>query len=749
MRLPGGGMTFRRGVPSLLLILFLSGLSNASGQQGTASAAKPGELTVERIFGQSILCGHLNRGVAWAPDSRRLSFFDAKGTGKKAKPELWVMDTLTGERSLLVSAEKLENVLPAPPSKQSQAIGAGWRAASQYQWAPGGDALLFVGPHDLAWFDLKSQTARILVTGNEDLGDAKISPDGRYVSFLREHNLWLVSTTNGDERPLTTGGTEEVRKGELDWVYPEELKIFTGYWWAPDSSAIAFLEMDERKVTQFPLVDFESFTGEAEMQRYPVPGGANPVVRVLVVRLAGGESLPMDIGSETDVYIPRVNWLPDSRRLAIQRLNRPQTTLDLLFADSTTGKSSVLLSERDPYWINVSDDLHFLKDGKRFLWSSERTGYRHLFLYDLTGKQLAQITKGDWEVSHVEAAVEASNVVYFTAAEKSPLERHLYRAGLDSGGFTRITREAGTHRVDFSPNAAIFLDTYSNTSTPPRQDVYRADGKKLATLNENNVAGLATYHLSPVKFFAIRSHDGILLNCSMIEPPDFDPAKKYPVLIFTYGGPRAQVVVNAWTGSTYLWHQLMAQKGYIIFTLDNRGSGGRGHIFEEPIHYRFGAQELSDQRDGAQWLKMQPFVDAERIGIWGWGYGGHMTLHAMFEMPQTFKVGFAGGPVTSWHFYDTIYTERYIGTLPLYEESYKESSPIKNAEKLKGKLLIAHATGDENVHYSNTLALIDDLIKAGKYVEVMAFPGRGHGVSDAKAERVLWSRVTQFFLDNL
>lgn len=736
-------------VAGLLLILFFSGPSNVSAQQKGTAAAKPGVLTVERIFGQSSLSGRLNRGVAWAPDNRRLSFFETKGTGEKAKSELWAMDTSTGERSLLVSAEKVEKALPTPASKQSHATGATRRNPTQYQWAPGGDALLFVRPHDLAWFDLKSQTARTLVAGKEDLGDAKISPDGKYISFLREHNLWLVSTTDGKERALTTGGTEEVRKGELDWVYPEELQIFTGYWWAPDSSAIAFLEMDERKVTQFPLVDFESFTGEAEMQRYPVPGGANPIVRVLVVRLAGGAPLPIDIGSERDIYIPRVNWLPDSRHLAIQRLNRPQTALDLLFADVTTGKSSVLLSEKDQYWINVSNDLHFLKDGKRFLWSSERTGYRHLFLYDLNGKQLVQITKGDWEVSHLETVDEAKSVVYFTATEKSPLERHLYRVGFDGGGFARVTREEGTHRVALSPNAAMFLDTYSNASTPPRQDVYSVDGTKLATLNENKVAELASYHLSPVEFFSIKSHDGILLNCSMIKPKDFDPAKRYPVLIFTNGGPRAQVVVNAWTGNTYLWHQLMAQKGYIIFSLDNRGSGGRGHFFEEPIHYRFGAQELSDQRDGSEWLRHQPFVDADRIGMWGWGYGGHMTLHAIFEMPQMFKVGFAGAPVTDWRFYDTIYTERYLGLLSLHEESYQESSPIKNAEKLRGKLMIAHGSGDDSVHYSSTLALIDDLIKAGKYVEVMVFPGRGHAMSDPAAERVLWNRVTQFFLDNL
>jgi dipeptidyl-peptidase 4 len=743
-------LTVRATVRSNLLLGLVFGcVSVVFAQQKGTTAAKPGELTVTRIFAEPSLSGQVMRSIVWAPDSKRLSYLETNGSGRKARAELWAMDVATGHQSLLISGEKLETALAVPRSKQSQATGTGPHALLQHQWMPAGDALLLEEPHALVWFDLKSHKARVLANGNEDLGDAKISPDGKYVSFVRNHNLWVVSTADGSERALTTGGSEELRKGEVDWVYRQELKIFTGYWWSPDSSAIAYLEMDERKVPQFPLVDFASFTREAELQRYPVPGGPNPGVRVLVAPVLGGEARPMDLGVETDIYIPRVNWLPDSKHLAIQRLNRTQTILDVLLSDATTRKSATLLSDKDAYWINVTDDLRFLKDGKRFLWSSERSGYRHLYLYYFSGTQPLQLTKGDWEVSHVDTVDEAKGLVYFTATEKSPLERHLYRVGLDGSGFTRITTEDGTHRVEFGPDAAIYVDTYSNASTPPRQDLYRAAGEKLATLNENKVAALDAYHLSPVEFFSIKSHDGMSLNCSMIKPPNFDPAKKYPLLVYTYGGPRVQVVVNAWMGDRFLWHQFMAQKGYIIFSLDNRGSVGRGHLFEEPIHYRFGAQELSDQRDGVQWLKGQAYVDADRIGIWGWGYGGHMTLHAMFEAPQLFKVGFAGGPVTDWRFYDTIYTERYIGLLPMYENSYRESSPIENAAKLKGKLLIAHGTDDENVHYSNTLALIDDLIEAGKYVEVVALPGRGHGVNDAAAQRLLWDRVANFFLGNL
>ena len=738
-------------VRQFLLLAVLAACLTPSGfaQQKTPPAAQPGELTVNRIFSQPSLSGRLTRGIAWSTDGKKLTFLETKGTGKDAKTELWVMDAASGERSPLIASDKLETILPAPPSKQSQATGAGRHAPSQYQWAPGGDALLFEGPNSLAWFDLKSQSGRVLVSGKDELTDVQISPDAKYVSFLRDHNLWLVGVTDSKERAFTTGGTEEIRKGELDWVYPEELDIYSAYWWAPDSSAIAYLEMDERKVTQFPLVDFESFSGEAELERYPVAGGDNPVVRVLVGSLSGGEPRVVDTGTNTDIYIPRVNWLPDSRHLAVQRLNREQTVLDLLLADAATGKSSMLLTEKDQYWINISDDLRFFKDGKRFLWSSEHSGYRHLYLYDLGGKQIAQLTKGDWEVSHVQGVDEAKGIVYFTAAEKSPLERHLYRVGLDGSGFARITKDDGLHSVNLSPSANLYVDTYSDANTPPRQDLYRADGTKVATLNANKVEELAQYHLSPVEFSTVKSHDGVTLNCFFIKPPHFDPTKKYPVIVYTYGGPHAQVVRNVWEGSGLLWHEMMAQKGYIIFALDNRGSAGRGHLFEEPIHYRFGAQELSDQRDGVAWLTQQPWVDPQRIGIWGWSYGGHMTLHAMFEAASLFKVGFAGGPVTDWRYYDTIYTERYIGLPQKHPESYKDSSPVDNAEKLKGKLLIAHGTGDDNVHYSNTLALIDDMIRDGKYAEVIAIPGRGHGANDPPAQKMLWNRVTQFFLDNL
>jgi dipeptidyl-peptidase-4 len=727
-----------------------SGLAARQTPQTAAPQAPARPFTVDRIYSEPSLSGRLTSGIAWSPDGKQLGFFrNIPPSLKESRTELWVMDVASGKSRLLVSSDKLDSVLPTQPGRPTQATGLGRRAPAQYQWAPDGTALLFQGPNSLAWFDLKTQTSRALVSGRQEIADPKISPDGRCISFVREHNLWLVDVVDGKERALTQGGTEEIRKGELDWVYPEELDLLTAYWWAPDSSAIAFLEMDERKVAKYPLVDFASPTGEAEEERYPPAGGANPMVRVFVAPVSGGEAHAMDTGKEADIYIARVNWLPDSKHLAIQRLNRPQTVLDLLFADVSSGETRAILTEKDQYWINISDDLHFFKDGKRFLWSSERSGCRHLYSYDIGGKQLTQVTKGDWEVTSIAGVDEPKRVIYLSATEKSPLERHLYRVALDGSGLTRITKANGSHGIHFSPDAASFVDTYSNSMNPPMQSLFRADGSLIAVINENKVPDLANYNLQPVEFLSVRAHDGAQLNAMMIKPPDFNPARKYPVIVFTYGGPHAQVVLNAWGGSNFLWHQLMAKKGYIIFALDNRGSAGRGHLFEIPLHLRLGAQELSDQHDGARYLKSLPFVDGNRIGIWGGSYGGHMTLHAMFEDSEDFKVGFAHAPVTDWHYYDSIYTERYLGLLPQNEKGYEESSPVKYAAQLKGKLLIAHGTGDDNVHFANTLSLIDELIKAGKYVEVLPFPGRGHGVSDPPARRILMNRVMQFFLDNL
>jgi len=732
---------------ALLLLVFAAAPAWAQSQAAPTTGRKA--ITVERIYGQPSLSGTLTSGLEWSPDGKLLSYFHRTGEGPEAKTDISVIDVSTGERRVLVDADKLKSLLAPAAQPRGQQTGLGRITPQRYFWAPGSDALLFVSQGELYWFSLKTQTGKRLASGALAVQDPKISPDGRWVSFVRNYNLWVVNVATGREKALTKDGREPRMEGQLDWVYPEELDIRTAYWWSPDSSQIAYLDMNEQPVTKYPLVNYLSYTGESETMRYPKAGDANPVVRVGVVPVNGSKTRWIDTGSNNDIYIARVAWLRDSKRLAIQRLNRAQNKLELLFAQASGGRSQVILTEQDNYWINLHDDLYFLADRQRFLWSSERDGFNHLYLYDLTGKLLKRITRGNWEVTEVAGMDEKNGFVYFVATEKSPIERHLYRIALGDSIATRLTREDGSHAITMAPGAGFYVDMFSAAMTPPRQELDRADGTRLVTINENQVPELAEYHFSPAEFFTVHGADGTELYAMMLKPPDFSPSRKYPVLVYLYGGPHGQVVRNAWGGTTFLWNQLMAQNGYIIFSLDNRGMAGRGHDFETPIYHHLGQVELADQLAGVEYLKSLPYVDGSRIGIWGWSYGGYMTLTAMFNAADVFKAGFAGSPVTDWRQYDTIYTERYMGRPQDNPKGYEQSSPVTHAAQLKGKLLIATGTGDDNVHFANSAELAEQFIKATRYAELMIYPGRGHGISDPTARIHLFNRVTQFLLDNL
>lgn len=760
----------------VLLASFISAclIPCAFGQ--TPASLEDTGLSVEKIYTRPGLALPLARGVAWSPDARWLSYLQTTGAGSVARTELLAVDPTkpTDPPRVLVDADKLRELLSASRRRDTQATGLGRVTPQQYQWAPSSKALLFISEDNLIWYDPETQSAKRLLADRpagetSEVKDARISPDGKWVSFVRNHDIWLVELASGRELQLTRGGSEELRHGELDWVYPEELSIREAYWWSPDSKQIAFLEMDERPVTRYPLVNFLSMVGEIDWERYPKAGDPNPIVRVGVVGIPPGNAIfltPrwMDTGSDTNVYLARVAWLADGKSVAIQRLNRGQDRLDLVVADAATGRSRVLLREEDPHWINIADDLYFFRYGQRFLWSSEvsglpgapdrnRGGFRHLYLYDLDGKLLKQLTHGDWEVTSVDSVDEERGLVYFTGTETSIRERHVYRLSLETGGMTRLTTDPGTHRASFSPDNRFYVDTFSTTMAPPVQYLQRADGPH-GLSDARRLAGgaspaLETARLQSPEWLTVPAGDGTLLQAMMIRPPNFDPAKKYPVILSLYGGPGAQVVVDAWGGHTSLFNQLLAQKGYIIFTLDNRGSAGRGHAFETPIDHHFGEIELADQLAGVAWLKRQPYVDPARIGIRGWSYGGFMTLTAMFRAADVFKAGFAGAPVTDWRQYDTIYTERYMSTPQENPEGYRHSSPVNHAAKLRGKLLIAAGTGDDNVHFANTAELSEALINAGRYAEVQLYPGRGHGIADSPAQLHLFRRVLQFFLDNL
>jgi dipeptidyl-peptidase-4 len=733
----------------------------AAGAAPTLAKPHPSKsLTVERIYGGPSLGGHLTPGIEWAPDGKRISYLQRNGSSV----EMWTMDAAKGERKVLVNASVLEEVMQPRKTSAIQSTGLGRVQPDNYIWSPSGDALLFIGSSNLMLLDLNTMASKPLApaadNAAQDIADPKFSPDGKWVSFVRNFNLWVASVATGEARPLTSGGSEEILKGQLDWLYPEEFDCSTAYWWSPDSSRIAYYEMDERPVTGYPILDMSSPIGATVYTRFPQTGEANPILRLGVVSVASGETKWMDTGADTNVYLPRVVWLADSSRVAIERLNRAQTQLDLLFSDAATGASRTVLTDSDKYWINLSDDLYFFSDNKRFLWTSERTGFRHFYLYDISGRQLDQLTSGDWGItgnggfgpggeSHP-TVDEARGFVYFYSNKDEMRGTQLYRLSLGDKTLARITREDGAHNILIAPGASAYVDTYSNAITPPRQDLYRMDGKRAAVINENKVSELGEYHLLPVEFLDVAADDGTKLCASIIRPPDFDASRKYPVLIYVYGGPGVQNVRNEWDGASFLWLEMMAEKGYIVFSLDNRGSYFRGHAFETPIYHQLGKVELEDQLAGVKYLKSLAYVDASRIGIWGWSYGGTMTLEAMFNAPDVFKVGASVAPVSDWHLYDTAYTERYMGRPQDNPAGYRDSSPMNQAANLRGKLMLAQATGDDNVHFANTAAVINELILAGKYpAGLMIFPGRGHGIEDGPARIQLFKGITDFFSNNL
>ena len=752
---------------TILLLVLCGGYvrvgARSSKQSDPAQANQTRELTVERIYGEPSLSGSPTAGIEWSPDSKCISYLVRGPQGGNLGTELWTMDAATGERKVLVNSETLKTITQPEKTKSTQATGLGRIEPGSYFWSPGGDSLLFAGSTSLVLLDLKTMAPRTIVNGDRDIEDPKFSPDGKWVSFVRDWNLLVVNAATGETKAISTGGSEEILKAKLDWVYPEELDLTTAYWWSPDSSKIAFLEMDERPVTRYPIMDMSSPVGALEYTRFPQAGEPNPIVRVGVARVADGQpgqTKWMETGADTDVYLARVVWLFDSGRVAIERLNRAQNRLDLLFCDAATGASQTILTDTDKYWINISDDLYFFSDNKRFLWSSERSGFRHYYLYDLSGKQSDQLTSGSWgitgtsgfgpgAVKHPEVD-EAYGEIYFLSNKDDVQDTELYGLSLHDKSITRITREAGTHHVLFAPDHSGFEDTYSNSMTPPRQSLFRANGTRVAPISENVIPELAEYQLGTPEFTNISAQDGTKLYAMVIKPPGFDTSRKYPVLIDVYGGPQVQYVRNAWEGRNFLWLEMMAEKGYIIFRLDNRGSYNRGHAFETSIYHQLGKVELQDQLAGVNYLKSLAYVDGSRIGIWGWSYGAYMTLEAMANAPDTFKAGVAVAPVSDWRLYDTIYTERYMGRPQDDSEAYKNSSPVNQIANLKGKLMLAHGTGDDNVNFANTSEVLNELITHGSYpADVMIFPGRGHSIGDSPARIELFNRIAEFFLKNL
>jgi dipeptidyl-peptidase-4 len=662
--------------------------------------------------------------------------------------EIWSLDASTGRETLLVSDAEITSALGGerPHAAPGGEEDDGAKQLQGYAWAPGGHALLLASGISLTWFDLDAHSSRPLVTGKKDLSNPEISPDGRFVSFLMEHTLWLADAATGAAHAFAPAGKSDLHEGEPDWVYAHELGLRSAYWWSPDSSSLAWIETDDRAVDKYSL---RSTDGDEHTIAYPKPGGASPTIHLLVQAIRGRKQLKIDLGGAANAYIPRVQWLPDGKHLAIERLSRDQKTLDLLLADAVTGKVHTILTEKDAYWINLSDDLRFLKAARRFLWSSERSGHRHLYLYDISGRQLAQLTQGEWDVTSLVGVDETAGVVYFMATKESPLERQLYRVNENGSGLTRITQEKGTHDPLISPSGEIFADLWSNHVTHPRLELFRSDGSRVASLSAPAPTDQAADHVSPIEFLTMKTHLGMDLNAWIMKPAEFNPARQYPVILYVAGGPGEQIVRDAWGGDISLWFSLMAQKGYIVFAVDHRGSAGRGHLFEEPVHLRFSGAEMADLRDGVLYLRSLSWIDKSRIGICGWGYGGFLALHGMLDRPLLFKAGFAGSPITDWHLYDAVFAERYLEDPERNQDGWLASSPIENAKNLNAPLLLAQATLDETVHQDNSLMLLDELLDNGKYADLLLFPDRRNLFEDYGARLVLFQRLTDFFVKNL
>jgi dipeptidyl-peptidase 4 len=534
--------------------------------------------------------------------------------------------------------------------------------------------------------------------------------------------------------------------GMLDWVYPEELDLGTAYWWSPDSKSIAYLQFDVSKEPMYPHADFLPMEPVAEPQRYPKAGQPNADVRLGVVSATGGRTRWMGLGDTRDQLLARVYWAPDSTWLAVFRLNRVQDKLDILRADADTGQARAIIQERDPYWINITDDFQFLKDGS-IVWTTERENFRHIYRHRANGAPLARVTSGDWEVTDIACVDESAKKIYYVSSETSPLERNLYVVGFDGKGKQRLTQGAGSHNIAMSPACDYYTDTYSSIDTPTRGALYKSDGTEIMETLKPSRGMADEYDIRPTELHKFKGPDGTEFYGKLIKPSNFDAKKKYPVIVNVYGGPHAQSVRNSWAGGVS-WDQVLANKGFVIWQMDNRGSFGRGHNFETPLHRRLGNIELQDQKVGIDYLVGLGFADPKRIGITGWSYGGYMTLYSMLHAPDTFSAGVAGAAVTDFRNYDTIYTERYLGLPAENEEGYNQTAPVNAAKNLKGKLLIIHNIEDDNVLWTNAVQMANALQLAHKPFEMQYYAWKAHGLGGQLRPHYI-ETATKFFEEAL
>ncbi len=688
--------------------------------------------------------------IRWLKDGNH--YLLTNEASRRDVPRLQKVNAATGEATPFFDAAKMQAAFAALPGVTAEDARQ-LANRGNYDLNPAETAVLINWSNDLFYYEFGSDRAIRLTSGPEEEVGEGFSPDGRMVSFVRGNNLYVEDLSmQRRERALTSDGGDKILNGRLDWVYQEELYgrgNFGAYWWSPDSTTIAFLRFDENPVPEFTVVDHIPYPQNVEITPYPKAGDPNPIVKLGVVSAAGGDIRWVDTFKyqPADLLISRVAWSPDGKKVVYQAQNREQTFLDVNYADAKDGKSTNVIHETSKAWVGINEEPIWLKDGS-FIWASERDGWEHLYHYSADGKLMRQITEGKWEVRSIEGVDEKNGFIYFTATEHSHIAPNGYRIKLDGSGLTRLTMTEGSHRVDVSPAHSYFIDFWSDLNTPSQVRLYDAAGKLVRVISENKVDALKQYKLGAAELLQVKTRDGFVMEAMMIKPPDFDARKKYPVMSFTYSGPHAPQVRNSWGSQTYMFHQLLAQKGYIIWVCDNRTASGKGLESTWPVYKNFGELELRDLEDGLTWLKSQPYVDGSRIGMWGWSYGGFMTSYALTHS-QSFKIGIAGGTVADWRDYDSIYTERYMQTPQNNPEGYKKSSPTNAAKNLHGKLLLIHGSIDDNVHMQNTMQFVYELQKAGKQFQLMLYPKSRHGVNDPLLLKHMRQMMLDFIVENL
>ncbi len=720
----------------------------ALGQAGMAAEpAKPGDLTLERVFASPDLNGTQPQSLRLSPDGRFVTLLRNRAD-ERERFDLWAMDTTSGEWRMLVDSKKVGTGAALSEAEKMQRERdrslTGKRGILNYDWSPDGKSILVPLDGDLYLATIDGSVRRLTQSESGELNPV-VSPAGGYVSFVRDQNLIALDLKSGRETALTTEGRDTVHFGEAEFVAQEEMSRRTGYWWSPGDRMVAVERFDEAPVGIVTRSAIGAEGTTVYQQRYPKAGTANVLVDLYVMRADGSGRVKVDLGSNSDIYLARVDWLPDGSALLVQRQNRAQTQLDMLRVDPATGRSTVLFSERsgEKSWVNLSDAYHAMKDGS-LIWWSERDGHGHL--YHWKAGKWTQLTKGPWAVGDLAGVDEAKGRVYFLGNKDDPLERQLYRVDLAKpGAVTRLTEAGWSYGASMDAKATRLIVSRSSPDQPPQTFLADTAGKRIAWINQNALTGDHPYapfvaSHRPTTFGTIKAQDGSTLHWNMITPA-IEPGKRYPVFFSHYGGPHSQVVRRAWGGAL---RQYLVDRGWIWFEIDNRGSPDRGKAFEDQIYHAMGSVEVEDQLAGAAFLKTQSFVDPARIATYGWSYGGYMTLKLLEKAPGVFAAGIAGAPVSRWELYDTHYTERYMGDPSIVPDAYAASATVADAAKIADPLLLIHGMADDNVVLEHSTAMMAAMQKSATPFELMLYPGQTHRVGGPGVSEHLWKTILDF-----